>query len=436
MDRLMLRPVDARSAIVAHVDLNSFFATVEQQANPLLRGKAVGVCAYLHKRGAIIAASIEAKRLGMKVGMTVEQATKVVPGAIFVQNDPPKYRTVGEQVFTMLSEMTDLLERYSIDEAFLDLTDWYETPMEVAQAVAQMRKRMKREIGEWLDFSVGIAPTRFLAKTGSDFKKPGGTTIINSQNLEEILSQLKMEDVCGIGPRTRRRLENLGYRSLLEVKRAPVVHLMHAFGKRGYFLWSNLNGLEVEGVDGETAPPKSIGHSYCVPRTANREGKIEGILAKLTDRASRRLRREGLLAGALSVAVGFRAPGFASPSGPYWRPEEGEGGSEWLRLTEPLDDSFSLVEASAKLLRQLWHGEQVNFLAVTLFELSEPTEQLHLNFERAPQVPLESRVERRKRLSDAVDSVRDRHGETSVQLGRMFRVSEDDAPDRIGFRKL
>lgn len=420
--------------IVAHVDLNSFFATVEQQANPLLRGKALGVCSYLNRRGCVIAASIEAKRFGMKVGMNMEEAAKAVPGAIFVENDPPKYRAVSSQVFTMLHELCEDMERYSIDESFFDLTGWYDAPEAAASAIANMRMRMKREIGEWLDFSVGIAPTRFLAKTGSDFKKPGGTTIINLENLEDILSRLDLQDVCGIGPRTRHRLEALGYRTLLEVKRAPVVHLMHAFGKRGYFMWSDLNGLEVAGVAGDEAPPKSIGHSYCVPQAANREGKIEGILAKLTDRAARRLRKEKFLATAISVSVGFRAPGFASPSGPYWKPLEGQGGGDWARLDEPLDDAFTLVEMAVSLLRRLWHGESVNFLAVTLFEFAQPSPQLQMTFGEAATTA--SIFPRRKRLSDAVDTIRDRHGDQSLLLGRMFHVSEDDAPDRIGFRKL
>jgi DNA polymerase-4 len=287
--------------IIAHVDLNSFFATVEQQANPLLRGKALGVCSYLHERGAVIAASVEAKRRGMKVGWNVEKCRRVVPDAIFVENDPPKYRTVSSRVFKLLHEVCENMERYSIDEAFFDLTGWYDSNESALEALKNMRARMKREIGEWLDFSIGIAPTRFLAKTGSDFKKPGGNTIITPDNLDWVLGQLGLEDVCGIGPRTRIRLEEVGYRTLLDVKHAPIANLIHAFGKRGYFLWSDLNGKEVEGVDGLEALPKSIGHSYCVPRTANRDRKIEGLLAKLTDRASRRLRRESLMAGTIFV---------------------------------------------------------------------------------------------------------------------------------------
>lgn len=200
-----------------------------------LRGKPIGVCAYLHKSGCVIAASIEAKRLGMKVGMTVTEAKCKVPSAEFVENDSPKYRAVTSRVFSILHELTDRVEHYSIDEAFLDLTGWYRDAAEAAWALARVRQRIKAEVGEWLRCSIGIAPTRFLAKTASDFEKPEGLTVIDRDNLDEILSQLDLEDVCGIGPRIRRRLERAGIMTLMELKRYPVANLMRLFGKYGFF---------------------------------------------------------------------------------------------------------------------------------------------------------------------------------------------------------
>ena len=421
--------------IIAHLDLNSFFASVEQQANPLLRGKPVGVCSYLHRKGCVIAASIEAKKLGMKVGMSVAQGSRALPGAIFGQNAPAKYRSVGTRVFDLMAQYSDTLERYSIDEAFIDLTGWYASMDDAARAMAAIKHRIRKEVGEWLGCSVGIAPTRFLAKTGSDFKKPDGLTIITPQNLDDILGQLDLEAVCGVGPRTRLRLEALGYRTLMQVKCAPVVNLMHAFGKRGYFLWCDLNGIEVAGVADELAVPKSIGHSYCVPRTATPDGKIEGILSKLTDRAGSRLRKEGMLVGTVSVAVGFRAEGFANPSGPFWKPQSGAGTTAWKRLDEPSDDAFALIETAIALLHANWRGEVINFLAITLGELSPPSYQEQIRFfEPAASTSFSS--SRRKRITSALDAVRQRHGTDALMPGRLFGVSEDHAQDRIGYRKF
>ena len=426
----MLPPVSKQ--LIAHIDMNSYFASVEQQANPFLRGKPLGVCAYLHDYGCVIAASIEAKRLGMKVGMTVQKARLAVPGAIFVQNDPAKYRAVTSRVFALFHEVTDRVEHYSIDEAFLHLTGWYRDPAEAAWALTKVRRRIRDEIGEWLRCSIGIAPTRFLAKTASDMKKPNGLTVIDYQNLDAMLSRLDLEDVCGIGPRTRKRLERLGIRTLIDIKNYPIGNLMSAFGKSGLYLWCRLQGMEFERL---TTPdeklPQSVGHSYCVPIRVNQEHKVPSTLMKLTERAGRRMRRLGLQAGSMSVAVGFRGPGFAAPSGPFWQPLEGQGGGASLSFGDRVDDSFALLRGSSDLLRQLWLGQSVNFLAVTLHDLALPDRQSRLD---SVQGAFFTARDRRHRASLAVDAVRDKYGDTAIVFGDMVSL-DDEAPDRIGFRK-
>lgn len=400
------------AGLISHVDMNSYFASVEQQANPMLRGKPLGVCAYLHPHGCVIAASVEAKRFGMNVGMTMDEARRMVPHAVFVQNDPPKYRAVTSHVFSILHELTDRMEHYSIDEAFLDLTGWYRDAAEASFAFSIVKRRIREEVGEWLRCSVGIAPTRFLAKTASDLKKPDGLSIITHENIDDVLARLDLEDVCGIGPRMRRRIEKLGYKTLLELKYAPTENLIRAFGVHGFYLQAKLQGVEVESVhaDGESVTqPKSIGHSYCVPDRVNREGKVEATLTRLTERAGRRMRGLGLLASSISVVVGFCVGG---------------GGSLRVRLGEPVDDSFSLVGKALELLGALWHGERVSFLAVTLSELSVPDGQSDFGF----------RDNRRRAVSSAVDKIRDRYGLNAMMMGGMFGLG-DEAPDRIGFRK-
>ncbi len=341
--------------LIAHVDMNSYFASVEQQANPFLRGRPLGVCAYLHEYGCVIAASVEAKKLGMKVGMTVQQARLAVPNAVFVQNDPPKYRAVTSRVFTILHELTDRMEHYSIDEAFLDLTGWYRDPAEAAFAFSIVKKRITEEVGEWLRCSVGIAPTRFLAKTASDLKKPDGMTIIDFDNLDSVLAKLDLEDVCGIGPRMRKRIEKLGYRNLIQLKYAPTGNLIRMFGVYGYFLKAKLHGLDVDHVEQHDEQlPKSVGHSYCVPDRVNRDGKVVSILMKLIERAGRRMRGLGLQANAMAVSVGFRYENGPKPNGPFWTPSSDAGGTVHLNFPEPTDDSFTLIESGVKLLRELW----------------------------------------------------------------------------------
>ena len=418
--------------IIAHIDMNSYFASVEQQANPFLRGRAVGVCAYAHEYGCVIAASVEAKKLGMKVGMTVHEARKIVPGAVFVQNDPAKYRVVTSRIFALFDQITDRVEHYSIDEAFLDLTGWYRDEAEAAWALTKVRRKIRDEIGDWLRCSIGIAPTRFLAKTASDMEKPNGLVIINEHNLDEVLGRLDLEDVCGIGRKIRRRLERLGIHSLLELKSYPVENLIRAFGINGLFLSYKVRGIEFERVQTNDDAPKSIGHSYCVPDRVNKEGRVVSVLTKLTERAGRRLRKLDLLAGTVSVMVGFRTGPDTKPSGPFWQPAIASGGGDYIHLGEPVSDSMTLVSTACDLLRDVWENQSVNFLAVTLSDLSEPTAQARLDDSVSSW---DRRGDRRVSVSRAIDAIRDRYGDESVVLGSMFGTHEE-APDRIGFRKV
>jgi DNA polymerase-4 len=408
--------------LICHVDMNSYFASVEQQANPFLRGRAVGVCAYLHRKGCVIAASVEAKQRGMKVGMNMEEAMAVVPNAVFVQNDPPKYRAVTSKIFGILHEISDTIEHYSIDEAFLDLTGWHRDEAEAAFALSRVKNRITKEVGEWLRCSVGIAPTRFLAKFASERKKPDGLTIITPENLDETLATADLEDACGIGPRIRRRLERLHIHTLLELKRYPVGNLMRAFGKNGFYLWCKVNGIECERVVGDEPPPKSIGHSYCVPNRVNREGKVEAVLTKLTERAGRRLRAHGLLARGISVTVGLR--------------NEREYLDDFRHFSEPADDSFTLVRQAIRILHELWNNEAIDFLAVTLVDLTIPSNQLAFPIGVMHQLHIQ-RWERIGAVSKSLDLIRDRYGEAAIVFGRMSKLmgSGDEAPDRIGFRK-
>jgi len=413
--------------IIAHIDMNSYFASVEQQANPTLRGMPVGVCSYLHKNGCVIAASVEAKLRGVKVGMTVQDSRRICPDMKFVQTDPVKYRAVTSRFFRVLHDLSDTIEHYSIDEAFVDLTGWARDMAEASFLVSRVKFRLTNEIGDWLRCSVGIAPTRFLAKFASDRQKPDGLVIVTSQNLDDYLARVALDDLCGIGPRLKRRLERSGIRTPLELKHYPVGNLMRLLGKNGYYWWSRLHGIECETLTTDDVLPKSVGHSYCVPDTVNRHKKVEGVLTKLTEKAGRRLRAYGMLSEMMSVVVGFR--------------DSYQSVGSWSRFSQPTDDSFSLVRRSSQLLHELWKHEPVRFLAITLSDLSLPTgqmrigEQLSFNASSVTHTHQAFLDSANIRVSKTVDTIRDRYGDRSIVFGRMFCL-DDEVPDRIGFRKI
>ncbi len=413
--------------------MNSFFATVEQQANPRLRGRPLGVCAYLHERGCIIAASVEAKQRGMKVGMRVEEAREKVPEAAFIQNEPAKYRSVIGRVFAILRQFTDRVEYYSIDEAFMDLTGLCRDTAEAAWLCAKIQWRIQQEVGEWLKCSVGIAANRRLAKLASDLKKPNGLVVFNPETMDERLADMHVDALCGIGPRLRRRLHKMGVRTLLDVKRSAPLELIRAFGKSGFVLWATLSGLDVDThlADGH-ADPKSVGHSYCVPRHVNERGLVFPVFLRLLERAARRMRSIGKSASGMNVTIGVRKQGDG---------DEIHGWGFPFRFTrslahafhEPADDSFTLIHQGTQLLHKLWAlDEEVSFLGVTFWGLVSPGDQLR--FDGSSFLTSVDTGVPWKRVSHAMDQIRNRYGEESIQFGSMVNLG-DEAPDRIGFRK-
>lgn len=402
--------------IIVHIDMNSFFATVEQQANPQLRGRPLGVCAYLHERGCIIAASVEAKQRGMKVGMRVEDAREKVPEAVFIQNEPAKYRSVIARVFAMLRQISDRVEYYSIDEAFVDLTGFCRDTAEAAWMLSRIQWRIQTEIGEWLKCSVGIAPNKRLAKLASELKKPNGLVVFVPATMDETLARLPVDALCGIGGRLRRRLAKAGMYTLLEVKRSPPLQLIRLFGKNGFFLWAALSGLEVDAGFGDGhEDPKSVGHSYCVPRQLNEKGLVFAVFLRLLERAARRMRALQKSASGMSVTVGRSTRSLTHV------------------FHEPSDDSFTLIHHGTELLHRLWSlDEEVSFLAVTFWGLVTPGDQLR--FDGSSLLTSIDTGASWKRVSHAMDRIRDRYGEEAIQFGSMVQLG-DEAPDRIGFRK-
>ncbi len=452
----------------AHIDMNSYFASVEQQANPHLRGRPLGVCAYLHKAGCVIAASVEAKKCGVKVGMSMSEAKQVCPQMRFIQNDPAKYRAVSSRVFSLFHELTDKVEHYSIDEVFLDLTGWYRDEAEASWALCKARLRIQAEVGEWLTCSIGIAPNKFLAKLASDMQKPNGLTIITPDNLDDCLAKCDLEDACGIGKRIRRRLNKLGIFTLIDLKTYPVGNLIRALGIAGHYWHERLSGNEIDrfeqslstwdvgrGTSDEiqshksenrsssfeirSSIPKSVGHSFCVPKRANDQNLILPILLRLTERAGRRLRSFGYYARAMTIQANCVNDPLVKGGYPAQRVGLGDlsetvGRVTTVKFVDPANDPFSLVHAATQALEQIWHGEQVTFLAITLSDLVPPNHQLHFPLEKT-LFNKEGYSTRRVGLGDSIDSIRDRHGEEAIIFASMMGLSSDYAPDRIGFRK-
>src|SRR4030042_6150653 len=214
---------------IFHVDLNSYFATVEQQQNPHLRGKPVGIVKDLG-RTCIIAASIEAKSLGIKTGSNVLEARKAVPKLVLVKADFDKYLDYTQRFYRLIRSFSPEVNLFVCDEAFLDATYCLKIYGSVQNLARQIQAKIFVEMGSWVTASIGIAKNRTLAKLAGEFAPKGGFFAIDDTNLDIVLSLSKMTDICGIGPRLSRRLKRLGITNRVELRDLDSQFLKKRFG--------------------------------------------------------------------------------------------------------------------------------------------------------------------------------------------------------------
>jgi len=398
-------------AYILHLDMNSYFASVEQQANPLLRGKPVGVCAYLSPRGCIIASSKEAKKLGIKTGFMVADALKICPQIVLVENEPAKYRSTTEKIFKIFSDYTDRIEPYSIDEAFLDLTGLVKNFEEAKAILFKIKARIKAEVGEWLTSSAGLSWTRFLAKFASDISEKDSYLMIDSKDkMIEVFDRVKITEAWGIKEAMESRLNQLGIYTLNDLRLCPPGNLMAALGKMGYYLWSYANGIEVAGIrTTEEILPKSIGHSYCVPKQTNDLKYVFGVLMKLCEKTGRRLREQDLEGHGLMAGYSLK---------------HGGGFFKHKKVYSPLFTTKDIYQVAEKIISLAPPPDKIYMIAVSVTNLRPMSNQLDLFAYKIKNYA----------LSEALDKINERYGDYSVIAGRILGLA-DQAKDRIGFRK-
>lgn len=393
--------------IILHIDMNSYFASVEQQANPHLRGKPVAVCANLTQSGCIVASSKEAKAKGIKTGCRVLDVKFLDPNVVLVAYDSDKYRTTTRKIFSLLAQYTDRIEPYSIDEAFLDLTGYVRSFEEAKRLGRTLQQGIRSEVGEWLDSSVGIAQTRWLAKFAGDTALKGSVLVLERSMLPSYYERFRLTDAWGINVRMERRLQQLGIFTLNDLRTADPARLMPTLGKVGYYLWADVNGIETGGVQGERQP-KSIGHSHVL---IDRQDRYlpHRVLAKLCEKTGRRLRAKRLEAHGLAVWFSF---------------VDGGGFNAAQKVRHALYDTNDLYKPAARLLEPCLLDHVPLSLAVTAFDL----------IPRSRQQSLFEDIDLRDALAHSLDRVNDRYGDFTVYRGSMW-ATEKHAPDRVGFRK-
>lgn len=279
--------------IVLHADFDSFFASCEQHFNPNLRGAPIGVTAA-NGRTCIIAASREAKRFGIKTGMRSWNAEKMCPEIVFVKADFERYLDVTKKFIQIASTYSPLVEVFSLDEVFIDITSVLHLHKSIDDFVFNFKKQIAQEISPTITVSVGASYNKLLAKLASNMNKPDGYAVIDRGNIDQVYKQTKLTDVCGIGQGYERRLNMLGIYTFEHLKNCPMHILKAEFGN---IASQNLKRIGLAYDDSpvvsylEEISAKSIGRNYCLPRNEYDQKKIKEIVFELCEEIAIKLRR-------------------------------------------------------------------------------------------------------------------------------------------------
>jgi len=295
-------PVDAPTRRILHVDMDAFYASVEQRDDPRLRGRPVAVGGDPSGRGVVCAASYEARAFGVRSAMPMARAARLCAGLVIVRPDFAKYRAVSTQVFQIFRGVTPLVEPLSLDEAYLDVTEnaWQE-PFGVNVA-----RRLKAAIRETtgLTASAGVAPNKFLAKIASGWQKPDGLTVVRPDRLEAFLQKLPVEALWGVGPVTARRLRALGIARLVDIRTADVDRLRQTVGSHVEWLRQLAQGIDLRPVE-PNRPRKSVGSENTFAHDLQDLADMRREVAGLAGRVAGWLERHGRFARTVTLKVRY-----------------------------------------------------------------------------------------------------------------------------------
>lgn len=400
---LRQQPQDFRTM---YIDMDSFFASAEQQRRAELRGRPVGVCPFISNGGCIVAASREAKRMGVKTAMRVQEAKQRAPGIVLVRDTPQYYRAIHAEVLKILEATPCRIDVRGIDEMRLEVPSYMRTDAQVVQLAHDIKRSLRERLGEVLTASIGVGANGWQAKQAASFNKPDGMFVLKQSEREGFYALRTLIDCTGIRYRMSRRLYKMGIHSVLDLYQAPEPLLRKALGINGTRWYLRLRGFEVD--ERPEQLKKSIGHqTTLMPRPAETFPDLQGVLVKMLLKVGYRLRATQRLARGMMVSVRFL---------------DGGGWGNMIRHMTPVGSHAGLVAEMEQLIKPLGSRfRPVKKATIVTFDFVAEGQQSYLSAES----------ERELSLSRALDELRSRFGARAVMTGS--GTSRDLFPDRIGF---
>lgn len=348
-ERLVAHPELSR-LVIAHVDCDAFYASIEKRDQPELQAEPVIVGGGT--RGVVMTCCYGARRFGVRSAMPMGQAMRLCPGAAVIRPDMEKYRHESHRIRQLMRETANKVESVSIDEAYLDLSDTAhdEAP---ARALARLALRIEKQIG--VSISVGLAPNKMLAKIASDLDKPRGFHVIGESDALSVLAPMKVAALPGVGPVIAKKLEALGFTSIADLREAKADELVHRYGQWGRRLFRFAHGEDPRSVDAGRGLAVTIGAERTFSQDLRRYDEIAGELEKLCARVAQRLVRADLAAGALTLKL---------------RRFDRKTSTHACRLHDPTKRADVILAALSPVLKRALNGVAFRLVGVTAHHLS------------------------------------------------------------------
>ncbi|WP_210365669.1 DNA polymerase IV [Bacillus sp. REN3] len=395
-----------KGRVILHVDMNSFYASVEMAYDSELKGKPLAIAGNPEeRRGIIVTCSYEARKYGVRTTMPLWEAKKLCPELIVKRPNFDRYRTASAAMFDILRTFTSLVEPVSIDEGYMDITECYAigSPLEIAESI---QKRILAQLD--LPCSIGVAPNKFLAKTASDMKKPLGITVLRKRDIPNVLWPLEVGEMHGIGNKTAGKLKSIGIDTIGSLAKANDIQLKGLLGINGQRLKQRSNGIDNRPVDPDSVYDfKSIGNSTTLPRDISNQHELLKVLDKLSEQVAARMKRKEAVAANIGVTIRFKDRKTISRS---------------QKLPNPVSRKEDIAAAAKALFLKHWNGNPVRLLGITgtdLLDAGEAVKQLDLfTFEQDA---------RKEPLLNTMSFLREKYGKAIIDLaGSQVKKQQPD----------
>ena len=388
---------------ILHVDVNNAFLSwtaVEKLKN----GETLDIRTIpaiiggdeAQRKGIVLAKSNIAKQFGIQTGEPIFFARKKCPNIQIFQSDFNVYRKYSNALYNLLMEYTDKIERYSIDECFLDLTGYIPKPRKLIDIAYEISKRAREELG--FTVNIGVAPNKLLAKMASDFEKPNKVHTLYQEEIETKMWILPVSELFMVGRRSLPKLQKMGIKTIGDLAKSDEKLLIKNFGKYGKMIWEYSNGIDNEEVNYIKEKPKNIGNSITLPYDYNNIEKIEEVLLALVEQVSYRLRNQEMFANVVNIQI---------------KTNEFKVFSHQRKLDFATDSTKIIGKEAKKLLTEIYNNTPIRLIGVSVSSLVEKEERQISLFENIEN-------EKQKKIDSVLDNIKEKYGyEAITRAGKM-----------------